>query len=187
MRADDAPAVHEVALAAFADLARRSGRPDFPPGDLAAAHGRLRHLVGTDPGGAWVAERAGEIAGAALALVREGVWGLSLLVVRPGAQSTGLGRALLERALTLGEGTRGGIILASEDARAMRAYARAGFALHPSVSASGPPRDTPRPEGIVSTCCFTGLPPPFIFSSRWQCSARISLIGVVASPRALPR
>ena len=33
--------------------------------------------------------------GAALALVREGVWGLSLLVVRPEHQSHGLGRALL--------------------------------------------------------------------------------------------
>ena len=33
--------------------------------------------------------------GCALALRREGVWGLSLLVVRPGLQSAGVGRALL--------------------------------------------------------------------------------------------
>jgi len=149
MLATDVPAAHAVARAAFADLARRSGRTDLsPPGDLAAAHLRLAHLLETDPEGAWVAEREGEVSGAALSLVREGIWGLSLLVVRPEAQSAGVGRALLDRALAHADGARGGIILASEDARAMRAYARAGFALHPSVSASGEPHGVERPAGV---------------------------------------
>ena len=82
----------------------------------------------------------GGLAGAAVALLREGIWGLSLLVVEPGMQSAGIGRALLERALAYGDGARGGIILASADARALRAYARAGFALHPAVKAAGTPR-----------------------------------------------
>jgi hypothetical protein len=76
-----------------------------------------------------------------MGLVREGVWGLSLLVVRPDAQSRGIGRALLARTLEYGNGARGGIILASPDARALRAYKRAGFALHPTLYAAGRPRD----------------------------------------------
>ena len=85
-------------------------------------------------------EDGGELTGAAIALVREGVWGLSLLVVRPGRQSSGLGRALLDRALAYGDAVRGGIILASPDPRALRLYARAGFELHPTVDATGVPR-----------------------------------------------
>jgi hypothetical protein len=61
--------------------------------------------------------------------------------VRPDVQSTGTGSALLARTLAYGEGARGWIILASPDPRALRAYARAGFALHPSVLATGTPRD----------------------------------------------
>jgi GNAT superfamily N-acetyltransferase len=140
MREDDVVAVNELAVLTFEDLARRLHEPPYPgPGD-AAAHVRLRHLLGTDPGGAWVAESPdGSVAGAALALVREGLWGLSLLVVRPGLQSSGLGSALLQRTLAYGAGARGWIILASSDPRALRAYARAGFALHPALAATGRP------------------------------------------------
>ena len=56
---------------------------------------RFRRLLDADPGGAWVAERDGALAGAALALLREGLWGLSLLVVDPPAQGAGAGRELL--------------------------------------------------------------------------------------------
>ena len=93
---------------------------------------RFRHLVRTDPGGAWVAEDEHGIAGCALALRREGIWGLSLLVVRPDLQSAGLGSALLRRANEYAAGARGRIILSSPDPRALRAYARLGLALHPS-------------------------------------------------------
>src|SRR5439155_22435682 len=83
----DVAAVHEVAMLAFEDLAARKGQePDRRP-DPAVAHIRLRHLLGTDPGGSWVAESDGGIVGCALGILREGVWGLSLLVVRPDAQS----------------------------------------------------------------------------------------------------
>ena len=65
----------------------------------------------------------------------------------PDHQSQGLGRALLERTLDYaGGGERGGIILASPDPRALRAYARAGFEAHPCFRASGRPRiDAPPP------------------------------------------
>ena len=118
--ADDAVAVHEVAKAAFDDLARRTGHSPPPPGGDAGAHVRIRHVALTDPGGAWVAEADGAIAGAVLALMREGLWGLSLLVVHPAAQSRGTGRALLELALGYGAGARGQVILSSDDPRALR-------------------------------------------------------------------
>ena len=97
----------------------------------------MRRVLATDPGGCWVTEDAAGLTGAVLALLREGLWGLSLLVVRPDLQSTGIGSALLARALEYGAGARGGVILASPDARALRAYARAGFELHPTVVRHG--------------------------------------------------
>lgn len=97
---------------------------------------RIRHLLRTDPDGAWVADD-GQVRGVAMALVREGVWGLSLLAVEPGGQSNGIGGRLLERALASAQGTHGQIILSSLDPRAMRSYARAGFRLDPAVCAFG--------------------------------------------------
>ena len=69
-----------------------------------AEHARIRfaHLLATDPGGCWVAQRKERSVGAAIAILREGLWGLSLLVVHPAQQSTGLGRELLARAAEYG-------------------------------------------------------------------------------------
>ena len=141
MRDDDVHAAHELALVTFEDLGRRlHERPAPTQGDPAAAHVRLRRILATDPGGCWVTEDAAGLTGVGLALLRDGLWGLSLLVVRPDLQSTGIGGALLGRTLEYGASAHGGIILASLDSRALRAYARAGFALHPSLSATGVPR-----------------------------------------------
>ena len=109
---------------------------------------RIRHVALTDPEGAWVAEADGAIAGAVLALMREGLWGLSLLVVHPAAQSRGTGRALLELALIYGAGARGQVILSSDDPRALRAYARAGLTFHPAAGAEGVPRGVAPPRGV---------------------------------------
>jgi GNAT superfamily N-acetyltransferase len=138
MTDEDVPGANRVMAAAFAELEQRTHEQP----DAAAAYVRFRRILATDPGGCWVAEDEAGLAGAALALVREGVWGLSLLVVRPDAQSGGIGRELLARALAHGDGAAGGIILASADPRALRSYARAGFALHASLSATGAPRWT---------------------------------------------
>ncbi len=149
MRLEDDVAVHELQNVTFADLERRFHAPPSPPASLEVARIRIRQLIGTDPGGAWVAEEGGEVVGAALALEREGVWGLSLLIVSPALQSQGVGRALLERTLEYaGGGERGAIILASPDHRALRAYARAGFSAHPCFDASGVPTVTDPPEGV---------------------------------------
>jgi GNAT superfamily N-acetyltransferase len=136
MTADDVPAADEAAWAALHEQIP----PDFAiDNDLRATRGRLRiaHLVETDPRGAWVAENDAGIAGLALALVREGVWGLSLFGMRPEHQGRGVGRQLLEATLRYADGCRGGIILSTTDPRAMRRYALAGFELRPCVTFAG--------------------------------------------------
>lgn len=152
MLAGDAARVHALADRAFGDLAVRSGSGPSAsygsPAGIRCGVARIRHLIATDPGGAFVAEDGGTLLGAALALQREGLWGLSLLVVDPAAQSAGLGSRLLRFALDYGTDVRGAIILASEDSRALRAYARAGFALHPSLEAAGVPRPVEAPPSV---------------------------------------
>jgi GNAT superfamily N-acetyltransferase len=145
---DEWRVLHALAFAAFTDLERRLGDPPIepPPDDVVEL--RFRHVIESDPGGAWLAEEDGRPVGAALAILRDGLWGLSMLVVHPDAQSGGVGRALLERTLRYGAGARGGIIASSGDARALRAYARAGFALHPAVQAGGVPRRLDVPPGV---------------------------------------
>jgi GNAT superfamily N-acetyltransferase len=102
-----------------------------------ANHARFAHLLATDPGGAWVAEHDGRVVGVALALVREGIWGLSLFGVAPEHQGRGIGRELLEAAFGHGAGARGHLILSSESPAAMRRYARLGLDLRPCVAAAG--------------------------------------------------
>lgn len=139
LRPDDVAAAARVAHETFAHQDRELGHPASPYSEAARARGerRLAHLLTTDPGGAWVTERDGAITGVSASLVRDGIWGLSLLTVLPGHQSAGAGRALFDAALTHGDGGRGGIIVASPDARALRSYRRAGFALHPAFAARG--------------------------------------------------
>jgi GNAT superfamily N-acetyltransferase len=98
---------------------------------------RLAHGLSTDPDGCFVAEHEGRIVGAAQALLRERLWILSLLVVDPDAQSTGAGRELLRRTLELAAPGSPGLIVSSNDPRALRLYGRLGFSLRPSFTAEG--------------------------------------------------
>lgn len=144
MTPDDVEPVLDLADGAFADLGRRLGQPPDPPRRREPSLVRFGQPVSTDPGGAWVAHETGALLGAVQAIDREGIWGLSLLVVHPRAQGRGVGRVLLDQALGYaGGGIRGGIILASEDPAALRRYARAGFWLEPCVQAAGQVRMRP--------------------------------------------
>jgi GNAT superfamily N-acetyltransferase len=109
---------------------------------------RVGHIRDRDPAGAWVAELDGEIVGIALALVREGVWGLSLFGVKPGLQGQGIGGPLLAGALRAAEGCRAAIILSSSDPRAMRRYFRSGFLIRPCLAAAGEVNRTRIPAGL---------------------------------------
>lgn len=139
LRPEEARAADACANAAFDDLDRRLGRPpDAARTQRAVGHAltRIEHLITTDPGGAWAAEADGRVVGVALALVRDGLWGLSLFTVHPEHRGTGIGRGLLEAALGHGPWA-GGIVLSSLDPAAIRCYALAGFELRPLMAAAG--------------------------------------------------
>jgi GNAT superfamily N-acetyltransferase len=141
MTLDDVWPTMELTGATFDDLSRRRNEPpEPPPADFDTASLRYRAFVRHDPEGSWVAEDEHGLAGCALATKREGIWGLSLLIVRPGLQSVGIGSELLRRAHDYAHDAKGRIILASPDPRAIRAYSRLGLELHPCFFAKGTPR-----------------------------------------------
>lgn len=114
------------------------------------AQRRLAHLLATDPAGAFVGEDRGRITGVAQAYLREGLWCLSMLAVDPRGQSAGVGRALFRQALAYGDGGPG-LIVGSNDPRALRLYAAGGFSLQPTLEARGriDRRAFPAPSGDV--------------------------------------
>jgi GNAT superfamily N-acetyltransferase len=133
MRPADVEAAEAVARRALF----RGDAPETDPVIVARGVRRVAHLLGTDPGGAWVAAAGREIVGTALGLVREGIWGLSLFAVEEEHRSRGIGRELLEACFGHGAGARGHVILSTEHPGAMRRYARLGLDLHPCVAAAG--------------------------------------------------
>jgi predicted N-acetyltransferase YhbS len=98
---------------------------------------RLRHSLRSDPGGSFVTVRDGRVTGVAQAVIRDGVWILSLLTVSPTLGEGGEGRGLVQATLDYYGECRGGIIIASNDPRALRLYGSSGFALEPTFKASG--------------------------------------------------
>lgn len=141
MRPDDIDAVIDVCADALWGPIREEARP--------WQLGRVGHLLACDPGGAWVAEDDGRVVGTAMAILRDGVWGLSLLALDEGLRGRGAGRALLDPALAYGDGARGAIVLSSAHPAAMRLYARAGFELRPCVSLGGHVRTAPPAPAAV--------------------------------------
>jgi ribosomal protein S18 acetylase RimI-like enzyme len=140
MRHDDVSRAVEVAAAAFETTLT-------DPADAAWFRARGEHLLSTDRDGAFVAEHGGRIVGVAQAMVRERFWCLSLLVVDPSQQSSGAGRALFDRALAYGDTAPAGLIVSSNDPRAIRLYASAGFSLQPTLEATGPIDQAAVPPG----------------------------------------
>jgi GNAT superfamily N-acetyltransferase len=114
-----------------------SGEPEAVR--AARQHARIRHLLNTDPRGSWVAEHEGRVAGVALALIREGVWGFSLFGVAEALQGRGVGRELFARCWEYGSGARGHIVLSTTNPQAMGIYAHTGVPIRPCVAAAGIP------------------------------------------------
>ena len=146
----DVPAAHELSFSTFVELDTRLGEPvpEHTDAVRARGEGRVAHLQRTDPDGAWVAEHEGRLVGVALALRRGPLWFLSLLTVEPGLQGQGVGRQLLEAALRTSQDAPAGWILATQDPKALRRYARAGFALHPGYDARGHVDRAELPAGL---------------------------------------
>ena len=139
MTAADVPAVEQLTSEGFYDLDVRTHRAHFPepsrrsPDKSVNWQIRVRHMVEHDPGGAFVAEDDTGVIGAAVSLRRDLTWILSTYVVRPGLQGRGVGKQLLDAALSYGDGCLRGMLAASEDPPAVRRYRLAGFSLHPAM------------------------------------------------------
>jgi GNAT superfamily N-acetyltransferase len=111
----DVPACADVVYQALDELSHGLQRPPGPRNP--AALGRLLdHLLGTDPQGAWLAERGdsvvggGAVVGMGLAVRRDRFWFLSFLFVLHEAQGRGVGRELLRRCLPVLAELRGGTV-----------------------------------------------------------------------------
>jgi GNAT superfamily N-acetyltransferase len=145
MTVDDAARAERVTAIGFHELDTRMFRRSWPDPQIRpperSAHWtqRVRHLVTTDPGGCWVAERDDEVLGVVVSFVREKMWLLASYAVLPEAQGLGLGKALLQPALEHGRGCLRGMLNASSDPKALRRYHAAGFTLHPQMFLRGTP------------------------------------------------
>jgi len=122
---------------AFAPLAEPGMSTNRSPEQQAMWRARAQHLLGTDPGGCWVAERDGVMVGFATSFRRDLTWFLATYAVRPELQGAGLGRALLDAALTHSRGCLRGMVSASRDPKAFRRDRHAGFTMHPQMFLTG--------------------------------------------------
>lgn len=140
MLAADVEAAEVVAWDAIWTMAvtyERASVPERTPDVIARSRLRIAHLQHTDPDGAWVAVEDDEVVGLALSLRRGPMWFLSLLGVSTRRQARGIGGSLLAASLHTAESAAAVWLLATVDPKALRRYALAGFALHPSYTAKG--------------------------------------------------
>lgn len=129
---DDSYAVFYLFEESLADLARRIGFTGpmsiDDPQTLAEMWTRRRllyeHLARTADQ-FWLAEQDGQVVGFSRSIVRDGHWELSELFVKPGVQSAGLGRELLQRSAPAGP-VASKLIVASPDPRAQALYMKLG-------------------------------------------------------------
>ncbi len=151
LSADDdvaAVAVMRAAGRARDEQAGREPRPEPDAHTIERRHALMRSFAAEDGPGCWVAVAGEEVVGLATSIRRRTLWGLSLLFVHPGHWSAGVGKRLLDSALTYADGATTAMIQASDDPRAIRRYARAGFDLHPAFEAEGPVDRAALPAGV---------------------------------------
>lgn len=139
----DLPQMAQVTAQAYYDVdvaTYQRGWPDpvlRPPDRHSFWIARTRYVLGTDPGGCWVADVDGEVVGCAVSRERELMWILSSFAVDAGHRGQGIGTQLLAAALHHGRGCLRGMFSSSADPRAVRRYRRAGFTLHPQMFLRG--------------------------------------------------
>lgn len=143
MNLDDVPDAERLSGHAFLELDAATRTRDEPAPQGRSAEGaaawqvRTRHVLTTDPGGCWVADEGGRMIGFATSYRRDLTWILATFAVTPGLQGAGVGRQLLDAAMTHARGCLRGMLAASDDPRAYRRYRSAGFSLHPQLLLRG--------------------------------------------------
>lgn len=140
----DSRAVFEVFIASLLDLGERlkvetitGGAEDIDR--LWAKRAPIMTHAAETADRWWVAEEQGHVVGYARSTLRDGIRQLTEFFVRPGAQSAGVGRGLLEQVFPT-EGARGRILLATQDPRALARYLKAGMLARFPVYHFGRPR-----------------------------------------------
>lgn len=96
--ATDMDALGEIFYEADDELNERRGLPKTPRNPMPLLR-LFDHIVQGSPERAWLAERDGRVLGFGIAAQRADMTFLSFLFVRPPVQASGMGRALLERAM----------------------------------------------------------------------------------------
>lgn len=100
--AADLDALGEVFYEADDELNARRGLPKTPRNPMPLLR-LFDHIIQGSPQRGWLAERDGRVLGFGIAAQRADMTFLAFLFVRPDAQASGLGRALLERAMANSE------------------------------------------------------------------------------------
>lgn len=144
----DLEALGEVFYEADDELNERHGLPKTPRNPMPLLR-LFDHIVGESPGRGWLAETNGRILGFGIAAQRADMTFLSFLFVRPDAQASGIGRALLERAMADSEYRA--VCIGSMQPISAALYAQYGMVPHvPLYMFSGKPRTALRalPAGM---------------------------------------
>ena len=141
---DDSVACHELMWESVTDLGSRQGTPiDGSAEEAWRSMEPLYRLLGGIAAEWWVAEEAGSsrLVGFARSIQRDGLLELTEFFVRPGQQSRGVGRALLQRAFPARDAVRS--IIATQDVCAQARYYAAGtVAQFPLSTLTGAPQET---------------------------------------------
>ena len=144
----DMDALGEVFYEADDELNVRRGLPKTPRNPMPLLR-LFDYIVQDSPGRGWLAERDGRALGFGICAQRDDMTFLSFLFVRPDDQASGLGRALLERAMANSDYRAVCIFSAQPIAAAL--YAQYGMVPRvPLFMFSGKPMDAPRalPAGL---------------------------------------
>ena len=149
MRAEDVPIAEKLSLASYTEAERFEPTAEsvtssrHTPARAGQWIRRTSHLLATDPGGCWVAEQDGAMAGFAISARRDLLWLLASYAVRTDLQGRGIGRPLLDAALAYSRGCLRGMFASSSDPKAFRRYR---LAMHPERHLAGVPDLSAMPD-----------------------------------------
>jgi GNAT superfamily N-acetyltransferase len=149
---------HDLLWTSATDLGRRHGTP--LQGDADAwweGIESVHRFLAEHAAEWWVAEApdGGELIGYARSIERGGLFELTELFVRPGRQSKGIGRQLMEHAFPLDRGEVRSIIATTDVRATARYYAADTVARFPYFTLTGRPRSDAKPDDVTAEAVGT--------------------------------